>query len=77
VELEETVQSFREVVEGKHDDLPEQAFYMVGGIDDAKKKARSMSGEETEGNGEESEDREEAGQEGQQTAPAGQSGEVG
>jgi len=63
VDLEETVQSFREVVEGQHDDLPEQAFYMVGGIDDAKEKARGMSGEEDEeeGDEEESGDREEAG----------------
>ncbi|ABG04599.1 ATP synthase F1, beta subunit [Rubrobacter xylanophilus DSM 9941] len=49
VELEETVQSFREVVEGKHDDLPEQAFYLVGGIDDVLEKARQLSGEEEEG----------------------------
>ena len=35
VELDETIRSFKEVVEGKHDDLPEQAFYLVGGIDEA------------------------------------------
>src|SRR5207253_9541909 len=33
VKLEDTIKGFREIVEGKHDDLPEQAFYMVGTID--------------------------------------------
>jgi F-type H+/Na+-transporting ATPase subunit beta len=66
LELEETIQSFKEVVEGKHDDLPEQAFYLVGGIDEAVDKARKMSGEgdeEEEGESEEEdeEEREEAG----------------
>ncbi len=42
VKLEDTVRSFREVVEGKHDDVPEGAFYMVGGIDDVLEKAESM-----------------------------------
>jgi F-type H+-transporting ATPase subunit beta len=46
VELDETIRSFKEVVEGKHDDLPEQAFYLVGSIDEAVEKARSLSGEE-------------------------------
>jgi F-type H+-transporting ATPase subunit beta len=40
VKREDTVQGFREIVEGKHDDLPEQAFYMVGTIEDAMKKAQ-------------------------------------
>ena len=35
VKLEDTVQGFREIVDGKHDDLPEQAFYMVGTIEEA------------------------------------------
>jgi F-type H+-transporting ATPase subunit beta len=35
VSLRETVRGFREILEGKHDDLPEQAFYMVGAIDEA------------------------------------------
>ena len=48
VDLEETIRSFKEVVEGRHDDLPEQAFYLVGNIDEAVEKARSMSGEEAE-----------------------------
>jgi F-type H+-transporting ATPase subunit beta len=33
VSVAETVRGFKEILEGKHDDLPEQAFYMVGGID--------------------------------------------
>ena len=45
VELDETIHSFKEVVEGKHDELPEQAFYLVGGIDEAVEKARKSSGE--------------------------------
>src|ERR671917_457775 len=55
VELEDTIRSFKEVVEGKHDDLPEQAFYLVGNIDEAVEKARGMSGEveESEEEGEE------------------------
>ena len=44
VALENTVQSFKEVLEGKHDDVPEQAFYLVGGIDEALEKAKSMEG---------------------------------
>jgi len=45
VSLKETVRSFAEVLDGKHDDLPEQAFYMVGGIDDVMAKAEKMSQE--------------------------------
>jgi F-type H+/Na+-transporting ATPase subunit beta len=40
--LEETIASFKAVTEGKYDNLPEQAFYMVGGIEDVEKKAREM-----------------------------------
>lgn len=43
VPLKETVRSFKEIVEGKHDDLPEQAFYMVGNIDEAVEKARKLA----------------------------------
>ncbi|HID11617.1 MAG TPA: F0F1 ATP synthase subunit beta [Candidatus Latescibacteria bacterium] len=42
VPLEETVQGFKGLVEGEYDDLPEQAFYMVGTIDEALKKAKEM-----------------------------------
>ncbi|MBF0460341.1 MAG: F0F1 ATP synthase subunit beta [Magnetococcales bacterium] len=44
VPLKETIRSFKEIVEGKHDNLPEAAFYMVGTIDDAVEKARTLAG---------------------------------
>ena len=43
VPLEETIRGFTEVVEGRHDELPEAAFYMVGTIDEAVEKARRMA----------------------------------
>ena len=43
VPLPETIRGFREIAEGKHDDLPEQAFYMVGTIDDAIAKAKKLA----------------------------------
>ncbi|MDE0890729.1 MAG: F0F1 ATP synthase subunit beta [Planctomycetota bacterium] len=43
VPREETVRSFKEIIEGLHDDLPEQAFYMVGGIDDVVARAKEMA----------------------------------
>ena len=43
--LEETIRGFKEIVEGKHDDLPEAAFYMVGTIDEAIEKAKQMEQE--------------------------------
>jgi len=45
VPLEETIRGFQEIVDGKHDDLPEAAFYMVGAIDDAVEKAKEMAAE--------------------------------
>ncbi len=42
VPIEDTVESFKEVVEGKWDHLPEQAFYMVGNIEEAKEKAKTL-----------------------------------
>jgi F-type H+-transporting ATPase subunit beta len=42
VPLSETVRGFKEIAEGKHDDLPEQAFYMVGNIDEAIQQAEKM-----------------------------------
>ncbi|HEV2233989.1 MAG TPA: F0F1 ATP synthase subunit beta [Terriglobia bacterium] len=42
VKLEDTIRSFKEVVEGKHDDIPEQAFYMVGTIEEAIEKAEKL-----------------------------------
>jgi len=49
VPLDETLRGFREIVAGLHDDLPEQAFYMVGTIDEAVAKARQMAQEGTGG----------------------------
>jgi len=45
VPARETVRGFREILDGQHDDLPEQAFYMVGSIDMAVEKAREMEEE--------------------------------
>ena len=42
VPLEETIRGFRELISGKYDDLPEQAFYMVGGIEEAVEKAKNI-----------------------------------
>ncbi|MGD0067104.1 MAG: F0F1 ATP synthase subunit beta [Streptosporangiaceae bacterium] len=42
VPLEETISSFKAITEGKYDNLPEQAFYMCGGIEDVEKKAREL-----------------------------------
>ena len=44
VKLEDTVRSFKEIVEGKHDALPEQAFYMQGTIEDVLEAAQKMKG---------------------------------
>ena len=43
VELKDTIRGFKEIVDGKHDDLPEQAFYMVGGIEEAVEKAKKLA----------------------------------
>ena len=43
VSIQDTIRSFKEVVEGKHDDLPEQAFYMIGTIEDVIEKAKEMT----------------------------------
>ncbi len=43
VELADTIRGFKEIVDGKHDDLPEQAFYMVGGIEEAVEKAKKLA----------------------------------
>jgi F-type H+/Na+-transporting ATPase subunit beta len=43
VKIEDTIRGFKEIVEGKHDDLPEQAFYMVGGIEEVREKAAKMA----------------------------------
>ena len=43
VELKDTIRGFREIVEGKHDDIPEQAFYLVGTLEEALEKAKKLA----------------------------------
>jgi F-type H+-transporting ATPase subunit beta len=42
VRIQDTVRGFKEIIEGKHDDIPEQAFYMAGGIEDVVERAKQM-----------------------------------
>jgi F-type H+-transporting ATPase subunit beta len=42
VQIADTIKGFKEIVDGKHDELPEQAFYLVGTIEEAVEKGRSM-----------------------------------
>ena len=42
VPIQDTLRGFREICDGKHDDVPEQAFYMAGDIDDVLEKAEEM-----------------------------------
>src|SRR5215831_18651838 len=46
VKLEDTIRGFTEILDGKHDDLPEQAFYMVGGIEQAVERGKQLGAEE-------------------------------
>jgi F-type H+-transporting ATPase subunit beta len=41
VKIQDTVKGFKEIIEGKHDELPEQAFYMTGGIEEAVEQAKA------------------------------------
>ena len=41
--IEETVRGFKEILEGKHDTLPEQAFYMMGTVDEAVEEAKRLT----------------------------------
>ena len=45
VELKDTIEGFKAIVDGKHDDLPEQAFYMVGTMESAIEKGRRLAAE--------------------------------
>ncbi len=45
VSLEDTIQGFKQVCEGQHDDIPEQAFYMAGGIDEVRERAEKITDE--------------------------------
>ena len=44
VKVEDTIRGFKEILSGQHDDLPEQAFYMIGTIDEAVEKAKTLKG---------------------------------
>src|SRR5659263_759888 len=56
VSLKDTVRGFKEIIAGKNDDLPEQAFYMAGGIEEVVKNAQEMAGQAEEaGSGDEEE----------------------
>ncbi|MEE2689154.1 MAG: F0F1 ATP synthase subunit beta [Pseudomonadota bacterium] len=46
VDLEDTIKGFKAICDGEYDDMPEQAFYMVGGIDEAIEKAKEMAAQE-------------------------------
>jgi F-type H+-transporting ATPase subunit beta len=56
VKLEDTIKGFQEIIEGKHDDLPEQAFYMVGPIEEAVEKARQLGGRDEQAEAEAAEE---------------------
>ncbi len=45
VKLEDTIKGFKEICDGKHDDLPEQAFYMVGTIEEAIERGKQLAAE--------------------------------
>ena len=45
MQLQDTIKGFSEILEGKHDDLPEQAFYRVGNIESAREKGEKMQAE--------------------------------
>ena len=49
VQTRDTVRGFREILDGKHDALPEQAFYMVGGIEEVIEKAKQRLGKKSLG----------------------------
>jgi F-type H+-transporting ATPase subunit beta len=44
VKIEDTIKGFREILDGKHDELPEQAFWMVGPIEEAVEKGKKLLG---------------------------------
>src|SRR5262249_48797570 len=48
VKTEDTIKGFQEIIEGRHDDLPEQAFYMVGTIEGAVEKSKRLAGEDAQ-----------------------------
>jgi F-type H+/Na+-transporting ATPase subunit beta len=69
VKLEDTINGFQEIIDGKHDDLPEQAFYMVGTIANAVEKGRKSASEPGEG-AEERDEGDEVGDDAREPEPA-------
>ena len=65
-----TIRGFREIIDGKHDELPEQAFYMVGAIEGAVEKGKRIGGEAEEER-EEPEPDVEVGEDAREPEPAG------
>ena len=74
VKIEDTIRGFDEILQGKHDDLPERAFYMKGTIDEVVKDAGSSRGEKEDEEAHEDEDREADQQEAEASAQADMSG---
>jgi F-type H+/Na+-transporting ATPase subunit beta len=70
VRLEDTIAGFTEILDGRHDDLPEQAFYMVGTIDEAVAKTRGSEEEEQAGAEAEAEEPEAEPEEAEEPVPA-------
>jgi hypothetical protein len=70
VPVEETVRSFKEIIEGKHDEIPERAFLLKGTIDEVVEAARGARGEEKE---EQAEGEDENGGEDEKSEATGQS----
>jgi F-type H+-transporting ATPase subunit beta len=60
VKTEDTIKGFQEIIDGKHDELPEQAFYMVGTIEQAVEKGRRLAGDEPSEGEQQAEEQEEA-----------------
>jgi F-type H+/Na+-transporting ATPase subunit beta len=77
VKIEDTIKGFQEIIDGKHDELPEQAFYMVGTIENAVEKGRRLAGEADQEEGPKAEEAPEEEAEAEREAepePAGVSG---
>ncbi len=73
VKLEDTIRGFTEILDGKHDELPEQAFYMVGAIEQAVERGKQLGGEEADDAAQrEADEQDEASQ--REPAPAGAAG---
>jgi F-type H+-transporting ATPase subunit beta len=76
VPVEETVRGFREILDGEHDDVPEAAFYMKGGIDQVMEEVRGgKRGAKAESNGEGSEEEQEDGDDGEKDEAGDENGE--